>query len=93
MNERVNSKRKEKSNDICEYLGVFLFVDERDELIKLAIEKQFSLEETQRLLNLSDKGKLYPRFIRDAVIIHAISKMQTVAEVNVELKKLGERKI
>jgi hypothetical protein len=68
-------------------------VDERDEMIKLAIESRLSFNQIQQILILSGKGKLYPRYKRDAAIIHALSNRKTVEEVNAELEQLGESKL
>ena len=86
-----------KARDMREFLkrsgDAFGQVDERDEMIKLAVENSLTLSQTQKMLILSGKGKLYPRFKRDAVIIHAISNGKTLAELNEELAKLGEIKL
>lgn len=65
----------------------------RDELIKIAIENHLEVGQTQKMLIFSEKGKLYPRCKRDAIIIHAISKRKSLTELNIELEKYGEIKL
>lgn len=44
----------------------------RDIVLRLALVLGLSVEETQRLLRLAQKGVLYPRIRRDAILIFAL---------------------
>lgn len=62
----------------------------RVHLIRIALALQLSLEETQRMLRIAQKGELYPRVRYDAAIIFAVQKKLSVAEANEMLEELGE---
>lgn len=66
------------------------YVDERDEIIKLSINKQLNVGDVQILLLLSEKSALYSRFKRDAIIINGIFNKKNVNEINLELTKFNE---
>lgn len=86
-----------KVKDIRKFLkhhkNYFNLIDERDEVIKLAIENQLTLNQTQKLLTLSNKGLLYARIKRDAVIIYALSNGLSMTKLNLELEKLCEKRL
>lgn len=53
----------------------------RDKVLQLAIAMGLTVEETQRLLIAADKGILYPRVRRDAVIIYGLKEKYSVMDV------------
>ena len=53
----------------------------RDKVLQLAIAMGLTVEETQCLLTAADKGILYPRVRRDAVIIYCIKEKCSVIDV------------
>ncbi len=63
----------------------------RDIIIKIALAANLSLDETQHLLMLGEKGILYPKVKRDAVIMSSILRNRTVAETHDFLLSLGEK--
>jgi len=83
--------------DIHEFLKLnsenFIKNNGIDELIKIAIVNQLNVDQTQELLIISEKGKLYPRFKRDAIIIHAISNKKSLEELNNDLGNCSEAKL
>ena len=48
-------------------------IPNRNIILRIALVLGISLDETQRLLKLADRGALYPKIKRDAVIIYAIN--------------------
>lgn len=46
----------------------------RDIILRIAVAMKVSVEEAQQMLRLAQRGALYPRDRRDAVIIYALSK-------------------
>lgn len=46
----------------------------RNILLRFAFVLKMNLEETQQLLKISQKGDLYPRIYRDAIIIYCINQ-------------------
>ena len=75
--------------DISFSYGYFLFSGKRkpsrDKVLKLAIAFGLNLEETQKLLSAAGFGGLYPKIIRDAVIIYAIQRGYTLPRTQQEL--------
>ncbi len=63
----------------------------RDIIIKIAIAATLSLDETQHLLMLGEKGILYPKVKRDAIIMSSILRERNVAETHDFLISLGEK--
>lgn len=61
----------------------------RDIILRIALVAHFSLDETQRLLKISNRGALYPKNKRDAVIIYGISNQIELYEIDKTLIKLG----
>lgn len=57
----------------------------RDNIIKLCIGGQFSLEETNRALELGGYNKLYAKNPRDSLITFCLKKQQTIIETNLFL--------
>ncbi len=62
----------------------------RNLLIRMAIIMKLSLEETQRLLRIAQKGELYPKIQRDAAIIFCIQNKYNLIDTNELLENLGE---
>ncbi len=62
----------------------------RNILIRIAIVLKLSLEDTQRLLKVAQKGELYPRIQRDAAIIFCILHHYSLIDTNEMLENLGE---
>jgi hypothetical protein len=61
----------------------------RDKALQLAIGFGLDLDETQRLLQIADKSKLYPRHKRDAAVIYCICHGLGMDETQVMLDELG----
>ena len=62
----------------------------RDKLISLSIGMELSVEETSGLLKLSGLMPLYPKNIRDSIIIFGINNSNNVCEINEMLFENGE---
>ena len=62
----------------------------RDVIIRIALALKLTLEETQKLLTLAQKGILYPRVRRDAAILCCIQNRCTMLETAELLEELGE---
>lgn len=54
----------------------------RNKLLALCIAMQISLKETEKLLNLAHCPKLYPRNVRDSIIINAINTCTNLQDLN-----------
>lgn len=54
----------------------------RDKVLQLCLALLLSLTESQHLLNAAGVSELYPRSIRDSIIIHCILTHKTVIECN-----------
>lgn len=54
----------------------------RDKLIALSFGLRLSDQETQKMLKLSGNRELYARDARDALILYAIQRRQTIMQVN-----------
>lgn len=54
----------------------------RDNAITLCIASHFTLDETIRCLEILNEGILYPKVVRDSLIIYAISHKMSVPETN-----------
>lgn len=61
----------------------------RDKVLALALSLKLSLEETGRLLSLSDNGALYANVKRDAVIIYCLARHMSVMDTNLLLAQHG----
>lgn len=66
-------------------------IDERDEILKIALKYSLSLSHVQELLLLSGQPKLYVRNQRDVAIIYSIVKQQSLEMLNLLLKELNEK--
>jgi hypothetical protein len=51
---------------------------------------QLTVDETQRLLKIAQRGELYPRVKRDAAIIFCIQNKLTLYEMDDLLESVGE---
>lgn len=58
----------------------------RDKVIQLAIGFGLNVEETQKMLKISEKGELYPRIKRDAMLLYCINNQKGYAETQEALK-------
>ena len=63
----------------------------RDNAIAIALSAKFSLTETITLLELLEIGTLYPKNIRDSIIIYAINRNMSVKETNELLYSKNEK--
>ena len=63
----------------------------RDSLISICIAMQLELPEVQDLLKYAGFGMLYPRSVRDSVLIHGICRGLTVPQINELLFDRGEK--
>lgn len=65
----------------------------RDKILALAFAMRLNLRETNRLLQAGGANNLYAKSRRDAIIIFCIDHEYTLAKVNQELYRFGERTI
>lgn len=54
----------------------------RDKIIQLCIGGNFTLEETNKALKIGNCGELYPKIMRDSIIIFGINKNLDVLHIN-----------
>lgn len=64
-------------------------VPSRDIVLRIALAMELSLDETQRLLKLADRGALYPKIKRDAVIIYCINNRSGLYKTDETIVGLG----
>ena len=62
----------------------------RNALIRLAIGMHLTLDETQHLLKIAQRGELYPKNRRDAAILYCISHRLNLIDTEIILEKIGE---
>lgn len=62
----------------------------RDKVLALCFSMSLSLEESNRLLKLSDHSILYPRILRDSIIIFALEKKINLIQANILLEEMDE---
>ena len=62
----------------------------RDKVLQLAFGFKLSLDETSKLLKMSNVGELYPRNRRDSIIIFCINKGMSFQDSNELLYDLDE---
>ncbi len=62
----------------------------RNALISIALALGLSVESTQRLLVVAQKGELYPRVRRDAAILFAIERGYSLSQTEDLLQSAGE---
>lgn len=63
----------------------------RDTVLRIAIALQLAVNDTQKLLTLSENSILYPRIRRDAAIIFALGRQMSLTETEELLAGLPER--
>ena len=61
----------------------------RDKVIQLAFGFGLDYEETQELLKIARRSALYPKMLRDAVLIHALSNGLTLIDAQAALFELS----
>jgi len=61
----------------------------RDKIIALAFAFGLTIEQTQRLLIISETGELYPRSKRDSIIIFCINKQMSLVDTNILLDEFS----
>lgn len=62
-------------------------------LLQCAFLLSLDLEEPQRLLEIGQKPRLYPRIRYDAAIIYGLDKKMSLEEINAFLEEIGEEPI
>lgn len=62
----------------------------RNILLRFAFILKLNLDTTGRLLTLFQKSSLYPRFLRDAIIIFSLEKGYSLLDTNELLLSMGE---
>lgn len=62
----------------------------RDIILRISIVLSLSLDETQRLLKLANRGILYPKIKRDSVLIYALLNKYDLYSTNELLEKFGQ---
>lgn len=93
--EALNQKLKEKglaksavikAAEINEIYGYQIFsgkrIPSREKLLCILIGMKLSLPEIQQLLKLAGYAPLYPKNIRDSIIISGLQHSKTVIEIN-----------
>ena len=61
----------------------------RDIILRLALVLELSVDETQSLLRTAQRGALYPRVLRDAVIIFALQDQMDITAADEQLLSRG----
>jgi len=61
----------------------------RDKVIQLAFGFELDVDGTQKLLAMAEKNPLYPRIMRDAVILYCINNHMDIVEAQSMLHDLG----
>lgn len=62
----------------------------RDKVLSLAFSMELDINETNRLLKLSNNSILYPRIKRDSIICFSINKSKNLIDTNILLDEMGE---
>ena len=62
----------------------------RNTLLRIALAMRLSLEETQRLLKIAQRGELYPKNRRDAAMIYCIHHRLGPIDADLLLDQIGE---
>lgn len=65
------------------------FKPSRNKLLAIAFAMKLNLEQTNRLLKIANLGTLYPRRVRDSIIIFALNKGYDVFECSEMLEQKG----
>lgn len=95
MEERgITRKEMVRKLNLEESYGRKVFGGQRIPTRKMLLQSAFilslDLKETQRLLEIGQKTRLYPRIRYDAALIHGIEKKMSLEEVNAFLEEIGE---
>lgn len=95
MDERgITRKEMVRRLNLDESYGRKLFggqrIPTRKILLQCAFLLKLNLKDTQRLLEIGCKPRLYPRIRRDAAIIHGIERNMSLEEMNTFLEQIGE---
>ena len=95
MEERgITRKEMVRKLNLEESYGRKVFGGQRIPTRKMLLQSAFilslDLKETQRLLEIGQKTRLYPRIRYDAALIHGIEKKMSLEEVNTFLEEIGE---
>lgn len=95
MEERgITRKEMVRKLNLEESYGRKVFGGQRIPTRKMLLQSAFilalDLKETQRLLEIGQKTRLYPRIRYDAALIHGIEKKMSLEEVNAFLEEVGE---
>jgi hypothetical protein len=62
----------------------------RNALLRLALGIGLTLEDTQRLLKIAQRGELYPKNRRDSAIIFCLQHQFGVIDTEIMLERVGE---
>lgn len=62
----------------------------RNTLLSLALAMRLTLQETQRLLKIAQRGELYPKNRRDAAIVYCIHHHLKPIDAGILLDQIGE---
>lgn len=62
----------------------------RNTLLRIAFAMHLTLQETQRLLKIAQRGDLYPKNHRDAAIIYCIHNRLNLIDAELLLDQIGE---
>lgn len=62
----------------------------RNTLLSIALAMQLTLQETQRLLKIAQRGELYPKSRRDAAIVYCIHHHLKPIDAGILLDQIGE---
>lgn len=62
----------------------------RNTLLSLALAMRLTLQETQRLLKIAQRGELYPKNRRDAAIVYCIHHQLKPIDAGLLLDQIGE---
>lgn len=95
MEERgITRKEMVRKLNLEESYGRKVFGGQRIPTRKMLLQSAFilslDLKETQRLLEIGQKTRLYPRIRYDAALIHGIEKKMSLEEANAFLEEIGE---
>lgn len=91
LNQKLKEKELAKSTvikaaEINEIYGYQIFsgkrIPSREKLLCILIGMKLSLPEVQQLLKLAGYAPLYPKNIRDSIIISGLQHSKTVIEIN-----------
>ena len=81
---------RERGNKV--EVGLYLehIIPTRKILLQCAFLLSLDLSDTQRLLDIGQKPRLYPRVRYDAAIIYGLEEKMTLEEMNSFLDEIGE---